>query len=156
LRDTALDDAFPWFVTRPGGVVGAMLDRDGDGIDKVVHVVLSEAPAEATISTHSHLEVVGWARAVNFKAKASAETNLLVSVRASLQADYFAARDAGQIWPTASVQLGTEWRDYSVALAAMMPAETAPALGVPAFTIAFIVHHPTGPFEAWFDQVQFQ
>jgi hypothetical protein len=155
LAEVQLDDVFPWVVTLPGTGFGGLLQGEGEGAEKVVHVVLNESPAAATISTHNHIDVVGWARSVNFVAKATAETTLLVSVRASLQADYFAAREVGQLWPTASVQVGTEWRNYSVALADMLPAETAQPMSLPAFTLAFVVQQPSGPIELWFDQVHF-
>ena len=145
-----LDDAFPWF------------DGSGDGgptsgpSDEILHIVASGTPARSTLSTHNHTAVLSGFSAIGFSARASVPLKLLVSASNAIQAyDYFAARDAGTQWPVASVEVGVDWRDFSVPLADMMPPEVGDSDGMPSFFLAFIVEAPA-PVEVWLDDVRFE
>jgi hypothetical protein len=144
-----LDDAFPWFD-------GAGSGRFPSGpIDEVLHITASGTPARATLSTHNVVDILSHVDTLQFKAKASASTRLLVSASNDIPPyDYFAERDAGARWPIAAVDVGTAWQEFSVRLADMQPREMGDSDGVPSFFLAFIVEHPE-PVEVWLDEVHF-
>jgi hypothetical protein len=127
--------------------------RDQDG---VVHVTFSTGPVQATVSTHKHFAVIGIASGVAFSAMASAELELQVSVHSALETDYFGARDNGTPWPVASVDVGTDWQNYSVAFSEMKPPDPGTAAGPASFVMAFVVEHPTAPLELWLDAIHFE
>lgn len=142
---------FPWFVHDRGTSVGTVVTAQ----EGVVHVELLGAPVQTTISTHHHVVVVSIADGVRFTARASRDVALRVSVTSQLKtADYFAARDAGEEWPSAPTPLTTDWATFEVPFAEMRPAETD-AMSAAGFQIAFIVDEPTGPVELWLDEVYF-
>jgi hypothetical protein len=78
-----------------------------------------------------------------------------VSVQRSLEsgADYFAALAEGAVWPTATVEVGDDWRGYSVPFSAMQPPEPEGAPGN--FMLAFIIDHPEA-VDLWLDDVRFE
>ncbi|MDF3067944.1 MAG: hypothetical protein K0R38_3545 [Polyangiaceae bacterium] len=151
LVDVDLDDAFPWFIQDHDGAYRTVESASQGS----VHVRLEGSPLETTISTHNHLEVVQVARGVTFRAKASKPLALFVSVKSSLDSDYFAAREAGNDWPVAATPVTTDWTTFEVPFAELAPPETRDPTGMPAFTIAFIVEEESGPAELWLDDVHF-
>lgn len=145
----ALDDAFPWFTSsgNPGFPSGQK--------DEVLHLFASGRPAHSTLSTHNHYDPFAASRGIAFSARASAPTRLLVSASNAIQAyDYFEARAEGAEWPVAPVEVGVEWRDFSVSFSDMAPKEAGDADGIPSFWLAFIVDHPE-PVEVWLDKIRF-
>lgn len=153
LAGLKLDESFPWFVQEAGGPYEAAAD-DQDAA--LVHVTFTGKPLQASLSTHNHVAVVGLTSAVAFSAKAEPPVTVLVSVKATLDADYFAAKAEGRLWPVAPVKVGTEWQRFAVPLADMKPPETTEPSEPPAFTIVFIVDEPTGPVDLWLDDVTFR
>jgi hypothetical protein len=153
LVELELDEMFPWFVQEAGGPYGMVSD---DGDESLLHVTLEGAPIRAVVSTHNHVEVVSLVQAAAFRAKASGELTVRVSVTGSIGFDYFAARDAGTPWPSAAVTVEPNWQTFSVPLAEMMPPEIMNPGDTPAFQIAFIVEAATGPLELWLDDVHFE
>lgn len=146
----SFDDVFPWF--------------DGSGAsefptsqtDEVLHIAATGTPARATLSTHNHVDLLSYAEAIVFSARASAPTRLLVSASNAIQAyDYFDARDQGIQWPIVPVEVGLEWQDYRVPLSDMMPVETGDADGIASFWLAFVVEH-SEPVDVWLDDVRFE
>jgi hypothetical protein len=149
-----LDDAFPWFRATGTGVSGLIEPEMDTGGNPVLHIGVEGEPAQATLSTHNHFEVVRYTSRVEFSAKSSEPLSLRVSVQRSLEnADYFAALAAGELWPTATVEVETDWRSYSVPFSAMQPSEPEGATG--SFLIAFIVDHPQS-VELWVDDVRLE
>ena len=143
-------DTFPWF--DGSGASDAMR-----GITpEVVHIVASGTPARSTLSTHNHIALLSGVSAIDFSARGSAPLQLLVSASNTIQSyDYFAAREAGMLWPVAPVDVGVDWQDFSVPLADMMPVELGDSDGTPSFFIAFIVDSPT-PVEVWLDDIRLE
>jgi hypothetical protein len=153
LVDVKLEEMFPWFVQEAGGPYGMVSD---DGDESLVHVTLDGAPVAAVVSTHNHFEVVSLVQAAAFRAKASRELTVRVSVTGSIGFDYFAERDAGMPWPSAAVTVSPSWQSFAVPLADMMPPELLDPQRAPAFQIAFIVEAAMGPVELWLDDVHFE
>jgi hypothetical protein len=144
----SLDDVFPWF-----DVSGASR-FPAAGEDVIVHLVSAGAPARASTSTHNVVDMLSWARSVEFSAKASAPVRLLVSAgHRQLSFDYFAELEAERPWPTVGVDIGPEWQQLSVSIADMRPPDTR-SDDQPSFFLAFSVEHPAA-FEVWIDDVQF-
>ncbi|HEX2872697.1 MAG TPA: hypothetical protein VHP33_15655 [Polyangiaceae bacterium] len=144
-----LDDSFPWFTGS-----GKTEFPSGQN-DEVLHIIAGGTPAQFTLSTHNLYDPFASSRGIAFSARASAPTRLLVSASNSIQAyDYFAARAEGAQWPVASVEVGPEWRDFSVSFSDMTPKEAGDADGVPSFWLAFIVDHPE-PVDVWLDEIRF-
>jgi hypothetical protein len=143
-------DAVPWF--DGSGASEAMY-----GINQeVVHIVASGTPARSTLSTHNHVALLSGVSTIDFSARGSAPLRLLVSASNAIQSyDYFAAREAGMLWPVAPVDVGVDWHDFSVPLADMMPAELGDSDGTPSFFIAFIVDSPT-PVEVWVHDIRLE
>jgi hypothetical protein len=154
-----LDDSesFFWVLATPteaSRTIEPEMEADGN---PVLHLGAEGEPAQATLSTHHHFEVVRYTSRIEFSAKSSEPLSLLVSVRRSVDGggDYFAALAAGESWPTATVEVGTDWRGYSVPFSAMRPADNSDS-GCPlmaCFMIAFIVEHPES-VDVWFDDVR--
>lgn len=143
------DDVFPWF----DGAGDSEIPNGQN--DEILHLVATGTPGHATLSTHNHVALVNASQAVEFAARASAPTRLLVSASNAIQDyDYFAARDRGQQWPVAPVEVGLEWQHYYVPISDMKPAEMGDADAMPSFWLAFIIEHPE-PVEVWLDQVRF-
>jgi hypothetical protein len=149
-----LDDAFPWFratVTGASGLIEPEMDAGGN---PVLHIGVEGEPAQATLGTHHHFEVVSYTSRVEFSAKSSEPLSLRVSVQRSPgNADYFAALAAGELWPTATVAVGADWRSCSVPFSAMQPPEPEGATG--GFMVAFIVDHPRS-VDLWVDDVRLE
>jgi hypothetical protein len=149
-----LDDAFPWFRATATGMPGLIEPEMDTGGNPVLHIGVEGEPAQATLSTHNHIEVVRYTSRVEFSAKSSEPLSLRVSVQRSLEnADYFAALAAGELWPTATVEVGGDWRSYSVPFSAMQPPEPEGATG--SFLIAFIVDHHQS-VDLWVDDVRLE
>lgn len=152
LSDMRLDDAFPWFKQDHGGSYGTLPASE----DGTVTVVLEGQPVESTISTHNHLEVVSRVRGVAFRARAGGAVELRVSLKSSLDADYFGARDEGRTWPLAAVPVAGEWASFQVPMTEMRPADsTEEEPGAATFTIAFVVEAASGPVTLQLDDVRF-
>jgi hypothetical protein len=155
-----LDDTFPWIQATAMGAPGPtepQMDADGN---PVLHLRAEGEPAQATLSTHHHFEVVRYTSRIEFSARSSETLSLRVSVKRSLDnADYFVVLAEGELWPTTTVEVGADWRGYSVPFSAMQPAESAesggsgPGLG--SFMIAFIVDHPQS-VDVWLDDVRLE
>jgi hypothetical protein len=135
-RTFALDDMFPWF------------DAAGEGRfpvgerDELLHLEAEGAPARASTSTHNIVDMLSWARFVQFSARASSPTRLLVSTgHRQFTHDYFAAREGDMPWPTTGVGVGVEWQEFSVAIADMRPAEMSIDTS-PSFFLGFSVENP--------------
>jgi hypothetical protein len=149
-----LDDAFPWFGATPTGRLGMIEPEMDTGGNPVLHLGVEGEPAQATLSTHHHFEVVRYTSRIEFSAKSSEPLSLRVSVRRSLEnADYFAALAAGKLWPASTVEVEAGWRSYSVPFSAMQPAEPDDATG--GFLIAFIVDHHQS-VDLWVDDVRLE
>ena len=143
-----LDDGLPWF--DEAGSADFPLGNE----DRVLVLDASGTPAQATLSTHNLYDALNGATALEFSVRASAPLQLLTSARrTATNYDYFAARAAGEDWPTAAVRVGVDWKRYSVALADMRPAEADPAPARPEFFIAFIVDE-LQPVTLWIDDVR--
>lgn len=144
-----LDDAVPWF-TGSGNTEIPSGDKD-----EVLHIIAGGRPAQFTLSTHNHYDPFSFSSGIAFSARASVPTRLLVSASRAIQAyDYFAARMEGVEWPVAPVEVGPEWREFSVSFSDMTPKESGDPDGIPSFWLAFIVDHPE-PVEVWLDDVRF-
>lgn len=148
VRGASLDDVFPWF------------DAAGEGRfpvgerDNILHLESVGAPARASTSTHNVLDMLSWARFVQFSARASSPTRLLVSAGYMQSTyDYFEAREGDMPWPTTSVDVGSEWQDFSVAIADMQPPEMRTGTS-PSFFLGFSVEQ-ADPVEIWLDDVWF-
>ncbi|RYZ04478.1 MAG: hypothetical protein EOO73_23790 [Myxococcales bacterium] len=151
LAGVPLDETFPWFMeTHDGPSSGLLWAKDG-----VLDFELEGAPLEATLSTHNHLDAVQGSKGVTFRGKASRPLRLLVSVKSTLDSDYFGARDAGNDWPVAPAMLTTEWAAFEVRLEDLRPPEVIDPKSPPGFTLAFIVDEPNGPVQLWLDDVVF-
>ncbi len=145
----ALEEVLPWFDG------SGKADFDPKPPNSELHIEATGSPARSTLSTHNHVALLSGVEAISFSAHASASVRMLVSASHAIQDyDYFAARDAGQPWPVAPVELGAAWQDYVVPLAAMMPPETGESGGM-AFFLAFIVESPA-PVEVWIDDVRLE
>lgn len=149
-----LDDAFPWFRATATGMSGLIEPEMDTGGNPVLHIGVEGEPAQATLSTHHHIEVVRYTSRVEFSAKSSEPLSLRVSVQRSLEnADYFTALAAGEPWPTATVEVEAGWRSYTVPFSAMQPPEPEGAAG--GFLIAFIVDHHQS-VDLWLDDVRLE
>jgi hypothetical protein len=149
MEGPSYDDVFPWF---DGG--GNSEIPNGQN-DEILHLVATGTPGHATLSTHNHSALLSDSLAIEFAARASAPTRLLVSASNAIQEyDYFAARDQGKQWPVVPVEVGLDWQHYHVPISDMKPAEMGDADGIPSFWLAFIVEH-SEPVEVWLDQVRF-
>jgi hypothetical protein len=147
VRSYSLDDLFPWF------------DAAGEGRfpvgerDELLHLESAGTPARASTSTHNLVDM-SWARFVQFSARASSATRLLVSAGYMQSTyDYFEARQGDMPWPTAGVDVGRDWQEFSVAIADMQPSETRVGTS-PSFFLAFSVEQ-SDPVEIWLDDVRF-
>jgi hypothetical protein len=147
-QQPGLDDIFPWF------------EPTGEGHfpfgerDEILHLVATGAPARAGTSTHNVVDMLSWARFVQFSARASLPTRLLVSAGyTQLTYDYFEARESDRPWPTVGVEVGSEWQEFSVVIADMEPPEMRIDT-TPTFFLGLSVEHPE-PVEIWIDDVQF-
>lgn len=147
---SVLDDAFPWF-----DASGEADFPDGQA-DRLVHLVADGSPARATTSTHNVIDILSWASAVRFSARASEPCRLLVSAGHDLTSyDYFAEREQGRPWPTVEVAIDAEWAEHRALVADMQPPEAAMSAAIPRFFLAFSVEH-SGPVEVWLDKVGFE
>lgn len=151
LVELILSDAFPWFVQEHGG----SYDSAPPAQSGVLHVVFDGSPLEWTLSTHNHLALAGLAHGITFNIRSNAERVVKVSVKSTLDADYFAAQDNGNAWPVAPLAVGSEWRDFHVSLDELMPPEKGAGSDGPAFTVAFIVEEKAGPVELWLTDLHF-
>lgn len=150
-RDSGtLDDASPWF--------------DGSGslrlppiqINQVLHIAVDATPAQETLSTHDQVALISNTSVLHFSARSNAPLRLLVSASQSILGyDYFAARDAGELWPLAGVDVNVDWQAFTVPVADMQPPDLFGGAGVPSFFFAFIIDHPE-PIGVWLNDVQFK
>jgi hypothetical protein len=147
VQSHALDDVLPWF------------DATGEGRfpvgerDELLHLESVGAPARASTSTHNLIDM-SWARFVQFSARASPPTRLLVSAgHMQFTYDYFEAREGDRPWPTTGVDIGSEWQEFSVAITDMQPPETRVDTS-PHFFLGFSVEQ-SDPVEVWLDGVRF-
>src|SRR5689334_15735481 len=107
LTDARLDDTFLWAVLQPG--LDAQTLSPSQDANPILHVQLDAAPLRATIFTHHHFDLMSMASHVRFMVKARSPMKLGVSVMPALDADYFAARDAGRVWPVATIDVSSDW-----------------------------------------------
>jgi hypothetical protein len=148
IRSDSLDDVFPWF------------DAAGEGRfpvgqrDELLHLESVGTPARASTSTHNVVDMLSWARFVQFSARASLPTRLLVSAGYMQSSyDYFEDREGDMPWPTTGVDVGSEWQAFSVEIADMQPPEMR--IGTwPSFFLGFSVEQ-SDPVEVWLDDVRF-
>jgi len=151
LVDLSLGTAFPWFKQEHGG----SYDMIAAAQSGVLHVVFEGSPVEWTLSTHNHLAVLGVAHGITFNIRSNAARVVRLSVKSTLDADFFAARDRGDDWPVAPLQVAPEWRDFHLSFDELMPPEQNPGTDGPAFTVAFVVEEKAGPVELWLTDVHF-
>jgi hypothetical protein len=146
-RTFPLDDMFPWFDA-------AGMGRFPVGeTDIVLHLETTGAPARASTSTHNLIDM-SWARSVQFSARASSPTHLLVSAGyMQLTHDYFTARESDSQWPTSSVEIDRDWQEFSVLVADMQPPEMRIGSS-PSFFLAFSIEQ-LDQVEVWIDEVRF-
>jgi hypothetical protein len=72
------------------------------------------------VSTHAHSDFSTYSR-VRFAARASADTELIVSITTLQAENYWEDAEAGLAWQVARVSVGTEWANYDVPLSEMAP-----------------------------------
>lgn len=144
------DDVFPW-IDGTGNIV-----LPTSGIDRLLQMAVTDAPARATLSTHNIFDLLSDTSSLRFSARASAPFRLVVSVGHVMPSyDYFASRDAGDHWPEASVLVDLEWREFNVPFTDMAPPERADYVGMKSFYIAFVVESQA-PIDVWIDDVRLE
>ncbi len=158
-----LDDETQWFVSSPMAPLNGTVATDAMGNaedDKVLQLVFDELGTATSVSTSMHFDAIGAASTLRFAAQAKAPLRLEVSVaRDAKFGSYFAARDAGQPWPSATVTVGTpdaEWHDHVAQLAEMMPPNPTQVKPLGNLVIGFTVLQPDGVTELRLDKIRFE
>lgn len=152
-EDFPLDNE-PWFTghnTQNAELPKVSLEPERD---QVIYIHLDES-GRYDINMHHHFDFGAYS-AVAFEARASADTELTISITTLDAQDYWEAAEDSPVWQVTTLRLSTEWAKYTIALSDLDPptAGTPEPLGSTTGSTVHFLIDTARPIELWIDDIK--